>query len=44
MSIRYWKPWRKFLLWLCRNVSASFGDKIADYLYPDDCMISFGGE
>ena len=43
MNIRYWKPWRRLLVKLCVAIG-SVADKIADYLYPDDCVISFGGE
>ena len=41
MNIRYWKPWRKFLIKLCNYVSDSLGDKICDYLYPDNIEIYF---
>lgn len=36
--MRYCKPWRKLLLKLS---DYCFEDAILDYLYPDDCTITF---
>jgi len=39
MNIRY-NPWvRKILLWISDYI---FEEQILEYLYPEDCLISFG--
>ena len=39
--MRYWRPWRMFLIWLNDHVSEKHNGIILDYLYPDDCVITF---
>lgn len=39
--MRYWRPYRLLLLHLADHIPSWAGDKILDYLYPDDCLITF---
>ena len=39
--MRYNKRYRRFLLWLSHHVAE---DAILDYLYPDNCVVTFKTE
>jgi hypothetical protein len=39
--LRYWKPWRKFIIMLSDHVPERIEEKLLDYLYPDDAVITF---
>jgi hypothetical protein len=42
--MRYFKPFRLFLMWLLDYVPEKLENKILDYLYPNDCVIEFKGD
>ena len=42
--MRYNKYCRWFLVRLCNYVPRKIEDKLLDYLYPDDLIISFKGK
>jgi hypothetical protein len=39
--MRYWRPWRGFLIWLSEHTPEVVGEAILDYLYSDDSLIVF---
>jgi hypothetical protein len=39
--MRYYRPWRLFLIWLSNHVPPHFEERILDYLYPDDLLVRF---
>jgi len=41
--MRYWRPWRRFLIWVSFRVPECLDERIVEYLYPDNAMISFKG-
>ena len=42
--MRYWRPWRLFVIWLHGHAPSKIGDRMLDYLYPDDCVIEFSDD
>jgi len=44
MDVRFIQPFRRWLLFLRHIVPRPFQDKYLDWLYPDDCVITFKGD
>ncbi len=39
--IKWWRPWRRFLMFVALHAPQRLTDKICCYLYPDDAVITF---